>query len=373
VRNGVKGGLSEAVGLCALLALGCESDELKLPKVRYSTEHLRIHTDFTACAGNADRLERHVQRLEDVLETRVEKPIDVYWVRDNPPCGNDHAGGCYYPDSRTVVTEYWAARHELGHAISFLWGNPERFYGEGVAQAFSGERTGFGWSLPSASLGLMPHVPTGDAAHFMRWLYEQYGVAPLRVLFEKSRPGDRSRAEQAFISAYGVSIQQMEQTYYAAAPEFYPGLSWCFDDVEVLPWQGEFWQHSVELDCEQTHTRGIDTMTRTLAFEVQREQDFTFEIEAPASAYLTTCQTEVVEKGGQDVPESGVVGEEPGSSFYSLGEWIESGGPVELYLFPGRYRLTIEVPVVGRIAVRVILAPLLTETATALGADEPAQ
>lgn len=97
-----------------------------------------------------------------------------------------------------------------------------------------------------------------------------------------------------------------------------------------------------------------------------------FEIEAPGSAYITTCQTEIVEKGDEDMPEWGTIGEEPGSSVYSLGGTIESGGPVELHLFPGRYRIAIEVPLIGRTAVRMILAPRLTDTATALGAVMPA-
>src|SRR4029453_3407671 len=148
---------------------------------------------------------QHVQRLVEELKTRVEQPIDAHWGGGDPPCRPDHAGGCYYAASRTVVTEYWAAGHELGHAISYQWGSPDRFYAEGVAQAFCGERTGFGYTLPSAGLGLTELVRTDDAAHFIRWLYERHGVAPLRVLFEKSRAGDRSSAERAFVAAYGVS------------------------------------------------------------------------------------------------------------------------------------------------------------------------
>jgi hypothetical protein len=113
-------------------------------------------------------------------------------------------------------------------------------------------------------------------------------------------------------------------------------------------------------------------MTRTLAFDLPREEEFTFEIEAPASAYLTTCQTEVVEKGGEDMSEWGAVGEEPGSGAYAPGSFIPSGAPVELHLFPGRHRLDVQVPLVGRVAVRVILAPHLTDAATTLGAEEPA-
>jgi hypothetical protein len=345
---------------------GCGSEPLELPAIRYRTEHLRIGTDFTAeaCAGSIDRLEEHVQRLERLLEIDVTEPIELYWFAEDPPCFTDHAAGCYNPETGVVLTEYWAARHELAHAVSYLWGNPDRFYAEGVAQAFSGERSQFGTALPSASLGLATRVPTQDAAHFMRWLYERDGAAPLRTLFERSAPYEPRSAERAFAAAYGSTIWEAERTYYAEAPEFYPGLTWCSDDVDVLPWQGEYWTHSIELDCAATHTRGAQTMLRSVAFDVERDGPYTFEIEAPGRAYITSCQTEVIEMGGRDVAEWGAVGEEPGGSFYILGGWIESGAAVELDLYAGRHRVALEVPTADRVTLRVYLGPRLTGGAT---------
>ena len=356
---------SKAVlALGVLFAVGC-SDELDLPPIRYQTEHLRIGTDFTTpvCAGSIDRLEQHVQRLERLLDTEVSEPIELYWFTGSPPCGpGDRASGCYVRESGIVLTQYGSARHELAHAVSYLWGDPDRFYGEGVAQAFSGERSSFGEALPSASLGRLERVPTDDAAHFIRWLYERKGPRPLRTLFERSHQNDRPSAERAFIAAYGEPISQLEQLYYAEAPEHYPGFSWCFDDVEVLPWQGDYWLQSIELDCEATHTRGTEAMTRTVAFDVARAGRFTFEIEAPARAYLTTCQTEVIDKGQPDLSERGPVGEEPGGSVFSVGTWIESGRGVELGLYAGRYRIAIEVVPTGKVTVRAYLGPRLTGT-----------
>jgi hypothetical protein len=350
----------------ACLAIGVTAcgDGPDLPPIRYRTEHLLIGTDFEqrVCQGSLSRLERHVTDLERRLEITVDREIELYWYAGTPPCATEHAAGCYDIDSRIIRTTYSAAPHELAHAVSHLWGHPDRFYSEGVAEAFSGARSSFGSAQPSRSLGLSGHVPTKSAAHFVRWLYENEGPAPLRVLFQSSARENAARAREAFVDAYARSIEEMERRYYAEAPEYYPGLSWCFDDLEILPWDGDFWRHTVELDCASEHTLGEGTLERTVGFDVVHGGKYTFEVDAPGRVHITTCQTAVIGKGEPDLVEGAPVGEEPGGEVYSSGLWITPGLPEELELAPGRYRVTIEADQADRADVRLYLGPRLSGT-----------
>lgn len=347
----------------AIAITACGRD-LDLPPIRYETEHLLVGTDFeqSVCNGSLSRLERHVVELERKLGVSVDRKFELYWYAGMPPCATEHAAGCYDIDSGIIRTSYSAAQHELAHAVSHLWGHPDRFYSEGVAEAFSGERSSFGSAQPSKSLGLTSHVPTKSAAHFVRWLYQNHGPHPLRVLFQNSARENRETARHAFAEAYTQSIEQMEARYYAEAPEYYPGFSWCFDDVEVLPWEAGFWRHTVDLDCALDHTLGAGTLLRTVAFDVERRGSYTFEVEAPGRAYVSTCQTAVIGKGQSDLIEHAPVAEEPGGERYSLGNWITPGVPEELELEPGRYRVTIEVDRADPVAVRLFLGPRLSGT-----------
>lgn len=349
-----------ATASLAIATAACGED-VDLPPIRYQTEHLLVGTDFeqAVCKGSLSRLERHVVDLEKRLDITVGHQFELYWYADVPPCATEHAAGCYDIDSGVIRTTYSAAQHELAHAVSHLWGHPDRFYSEGVAEAFSGERSGFGSAQPSKSLGLTGHVPTKSAAHFVRWLYERQGAHPLRVVFENSVRDNRESARRAFVDAYAQSIEQLEARYYAEAPEYYPGLTWCFDDLEVLPWQGEFWRHTVALDCASDHTLGNGTLLRTVGFDVDRAGRYTFEVDAPGRAYVSTCQTSVIGKGESDLTEHSPVAEEPGGERYSLGTWITPGVPEELELEPGRYRVTIEVAQTDPADVRLFLGPRL--------------
>ena len=350
----------------ACLAIGQSAcgDGLDLPPLRYQTEHLLIGTDFEqpVCQGSLSRLERHVKDLERWLGIAVDRKLELYWYAGSPPCATEHAEGCYDIDSGVIRTTYSAAQHELAHAVSHLWGHPDRFYSEGVAEAFSGERSSFGSAQPSKSLGLSGHVPTKSAAHFVRWLYERQGSMPLSVLFQNSVRTNEASARRAFVDAYAESIEEVETRYYAEAPEYYPGLSWCFDDLEVLPWEAGFWRHTVDLDCASEHTLGSGTLSRTVGFDVEIGGQYTFEVDAPGRVYVTTCQTAVIGKGQSDLVEDSPVGEEPGGEVYSSGTWITPGVPEELELAPGRYRVTIEAAEADRAEVRLYLGPRLSGT-----------
>jgi hypothetical protein len=346
------------ISVPAALALASCS-EPDLPAIRYHTEHLEIGTDYDepTCAGTLAALERHAVLLEQWLDTSIDSKIEVYLFEDgDPPCVEEPVSGCFDPGTGQVITRFGSARHELAHAVSHQWGSPDHFYSEGLARAFSGERTVFRGAdaLPSRSLGLdVFEIPGGAAGHFVRWLYERHGPAPLATLFCKSEAGDPS---DAFRETYGMTIEDAEQSYFAEGPEAYPGLSFCTHEVEVLPWQDGVFRHAVELDCDQDHTRGFRSMARTIGFEIDEPGLYAFEIEEPARARIFTCQTEIVEAGVALPASFSPIGDEPGGSLWSPPETIASGQLVDLALERGRHRMTIEVPDAGTTTIRVHLA-----------------
>ncbi len=358
-----------------LLSLGCGS-ELDLPPIRYRTEHLSVGTDFPepVCQGTLTGLDRHVTLLEELLDFELGEPIELYlYLRVPPAC--DGAEGCFHLKRAVVLTEYWAARHELGHAVAERWGSPVALFGEGFAEAFSGYRSSFfnryedQVSTPSHCLGI--EVPAGSVdelgGHFLRWLYDESGAEPLKELIRLSDGTGADNARAAFRTAYGMEIENADQRYYAEAPDYYPGWSHCSSELDLVPWEGDRWQPVVELDCAAEHTRGVTEMQRTLGFDLPQAGQYVFEVEAPGAAFISTCETEIMPRGGTFPRRSTPVEQEPigsekaaedgskDSVLYRLG----AGAPYRLDLAAGRYRVTVAVPGTEATAVRLSLTPHL--------------
>jgi hypothetical protein len=274
-----------------------------------------------------------------------------------------------------IATQYWAARHEIAHAVQHRWGTPVALFSEGFAEAFSGYRSSFEnryddlVSLPSHCLGIDDPAGSIDelGGHFLRWLYELYGADPLKQLMRLSDGTGATNARAAFRTAYGMEIENAEQRYYVEAPDYYPGWSRCFSELELVPWQGDAWQPVVELDCAVEHTRGVRQMQRTLGFDLGAAGPYVFEVEAPATAFISTCQTEIVPLGmspprtpsrvEREAIGSEKVSEDGSEEAVLYG--IEPGEPRVLDLAAGRYRVTVNVPGTESTTIRLSLAPQL--------------
>ncbi len=355
--------------LVFLALIGC-SDKLPVPEIRYHTEHLHIGTEFeeTLCAGTIDSLENHVVFLENILETRIDNPLEIYLYEDEP-CINREISGCYDYINDRIMSTPSSAYHELVHAVSYRWGGPVDFYSEGVAEAFEGQRTEFSNFLPSQNLGQDSYnISRSTAGHFFRWLYEEYGVAPLKTLFKESRSrSSASNAEWAFEKAYGISIDVVENRYFDKAPESYPGFIWC--DIETLPWSGPVWRHTLKLDCSEKHTQGHKNMIRVVGFEIGQSGRYTFEIEEPACAYITMCQTEIIEMDGEYGTSWFPVGHEMNSVGFLMAPCLSPGSVWELYLEPGKYRVEVFVVGIEKTTVRMQLSATIGTTLTLPGSD----
>ena len=211
---------------------------------------------------------------------------------------------------------------------------PSPLFSEGFAEAFSGYRSSFEnryddlVSLPSHCLGIDDPAGSVDelGGHFLRWLYEQYGAEPLKQLMRLSDGTGAANARAAFRTAYGMDIENAEQRYYVEAPDYYPGWSRCFSELELVPWQGDAWQPVVELDCAVEHTRGVRQMQRTLGFDLGAAGPYVFEVEAPATAFISTCQTEIVPLGVSPPLHVKLSGARGHRQRKSVGRRLERGG-----------------------------------------------
>lgn len=291
--------LASVVG--TLLAGACAEDTMP---VRYETEHLRIGTDFDddVCAGSLAELETHVVFISDQLGIPIDDPIELYWYEHGtPPQCDGIAWGCYDSDVRRAYAPWGAAPHELGHAVADLIENGDDanpVFEEGVADAFVGTRTEFGWQSPTLALGAEStyDVDRPSMGHFVRWLHARDGADNLRELLERS--SDRrgvAHAERAFEKAYGRPIEDLEAEYWETAPEISPAELFC--DLPSIGSATEGFDARVTLDCAEDHTRGIRWMERSFTFTVEKPGSYVFELPEPARMLLWYCHTEPVELG----------------------------------------------------------------------------
>ncbi len=162
-----------------------------------------------------------------------------------------------------------------------------------------------------------------------------------------------------------MEFEDADQRYYLEAPDYYPGSSHCFSELELVPWDGDRWQPPVDLDCSAGNTRGVGRMQRTLGLDVTTAGRYVFEVEAPGTALISTCETAIVPLGG-DLPKAWPpVAREPLGSEKSAEDdavtW--DSYPLQrataLSLAAGRYRVTVTVPGIERTRVRLSLRPEL--------------
>lgn len=123
----MNGGRSRPLALLVFLSGACESPPASSPVeipfiAEYSTERLRIATDFTAelCAGNIALMDAQIRWMEQEIDGQRENPTWIYLYADGETidaCPEPDGGvalGCW--DAPVVYTTWDAASHELVHA-----------------------------------------------------------------------------------------------------------------------------------------------------------------------------------------------------------------------------------------------------------------
>ena len=226
------------------------------PDRSYSTDNFDVHTEFVAplCTGDLERWTQFVDHTETLLDIELKAGLDVHvwdetqWSAD-PWCPATTTG-CYAPVRHRIFTTLASLQHELVHAVAEGWGSRNAFFSEGVAMAFEGEATSFGWSAPSDNIDLgTRRVDRLTAGHFTRWLWETRDHELLLELLA-------SKADAAaFEKIYGQSLADAEQQYFVEVPWSYPPLF--FHEVPPLTaLAGDYWQESVDFDCERPDVYG---------------------------------------------------------------------------------------------------------------------
>jgi hypothetical protein len=100
-----------------------------------------------------------------------------------------------------------------------------------------------------------------QAAHFFRWLWMTYGAAKVMRIYTASAYDDSHRdSVSKFEHVFGESLVDVGDRYLREVPRELPSLH--VPEMETLPWDGDTWRHSFELDCDNDQTfiadRGVE-------------------------------------------------------------------------------------------------------------------
>ena len=242
---------------------------------RYETSHSTIVTSFEEplCAGDLANIERHIEHVEQLLGTSLEKDIEIFlWSGlDVPktPCPYGR-NACFVRATNRVYSDFGSLEHELTHAIVEELGTPKPFFDEGVAVATEPRFLRFPEIVPSSQIDLpRDEVSYQPGGFFVRWLLETHGVEKWRSLH--SGRGNRA----AFQNIYGVSFDAMAEEYLLSAPWVYAPL--LNNPVPSLTESEGGWREIVTLDCAQEDTFGrMDRRSTLRHLEISESGLFDF-------------------------------------------------------------------------------------------------
>jgi hypothetical protein len=317
--NSARAGLG--VVLAALL-MGCAGDESSTASepgtteppfaVRYSTESVALGTTFdgSVCRGSLDLLDAQVEWLNEEFAGEPSLPIWVYLYADDESesiadaceyAGESRVGGCW---DGTAKGSWDFLAHELAHAaVHSRQEDPLDFLDEGaatmlegtVARAYPSERglvadyltmstAEFGWAAYSI------------AAHFLRWMREEYGMVAVHGWFAStSSKMSRAEIDAAFEASTGEALAGALARYVASAPDIYPSLGpFACGREESMPWRDDEVAWAGEMACgdEASIGRYVDDSTVELwrRWSVDIPNDGVYQVDVSGGgAVLTRC------------------------------------------------------------------------------------
>src|SRR5690606_30977939 len=100
----------------SLIIGGCSADETwDLPPIQYESRRTEIglggsFAHHELCPADLERLDRHVEFIEERLGVRRDEPVTVYLLDSEgwgPPQCSDEAFGCYIGDLDAAFSSYW--------------------------------------------------------------------------------------------------------------------------------------------------------------------------------------------------------------------------------------------------------------------------
>lgn len=248
-----------SVSLVLALA-ACEA----LPEVEYYGDRIELAVDFPepVCAGTIADLDAHLDFVETVLvRERDDDPLRVYWLRDDlePWCGDGHTG-CFFPGTRVMIASEHSLTHEIVHAVVAST-DSSSFLEEGLAEALSGIGVLHDPRLDTASVSQRlrapaPNAPTEYAAaqHFVQWLGTSHPDAFPALVHAIDRHASAAAIEHTVADVFGRPFTAIQQDYVASARVHLAGAR--ESAIQPVAWSDLHGIFAVELDCDDTDTRG---------------------------------------------------------------------------------------------------------------------
>ena len=305
--------------LVSLLCGACEEPEpglAALPELPFEVarEQLLVRSDIELCEGDFARWEGFVDWAEVYLDAELPETLELYvWGAGGfdavELCGFE-ASGCYRESQGVVTSELLSVEHELVHVLTQGYTSRDSFFAEGLAEALSG-RTQLGQYGPVFPVSGSLAVDYPSAGHFVRWLLELRGPAPL--IAHMNSAGE----VEDFEASYGESLDEMSAAFFATAPASYPALH--DHAVPGFTPEGEGrWSSELDFSCAREDVRGT-----ALGREVLRE------LEIPSSGFYALWSSAGRVRGRLKSSEADASGA-PGlvSGFVFPGAQI-AAGPIE--------------------------------------------
>lgn len=321
--------------------VGCQPE---LPPLTWKGKvvHFGAHDPDAVCAGTLEWMDARASGLREVFGDRTFETIDYFWIPEGwseQRWCEPWSEGCSEPG--VVYAKSVPIEHELVHAI-----RRDRLpvvFEEGLAQLFGD----IGWvgtpssrdrlleSLESSELANFPDYDR--ASHFVAFLVESYGLAPLGRLAELGNyRDDYPKVRSDFQAAFGFSIDQALAEY-----EDYPDcdpLAWVDTRIACTN-PGILVQPTLEADAELSLNLGCDQPSTLGPHAGFMYAEMVLEVEV----FQAPVWIELIGDLGSDVSAALV---QCGVCADSVVVWVSQEFPLEQSELPaGRYVLRLFRPV----------------------------
>ncbi|NVB40966.1 hypothetical protein G6O69_24210 [Pseudenhygromyxa sp. WMMC2535] len=227
--------------------------------------------------------------------------------------------------------------HELGHSSNCDWRSSSApALNEGLATSF--EPVAQDYMLDPReyiTAERFVDVSYGAAAHFVRWLIEDRGVARFRELYMLAPRGGEGVLD-AIETVYSQDSDELFDEYMETAPYLWVPHRQCAD-LEVLEPEGDTWEFNSIFDCSDPGTLGpyerMDNINWDQYAKTAMYQSFLIELESPGMYRFERDEPETWIEIERCIDQVSLTKEEADE------QWVDT------LLFSGLYGITdIELP-----------------------------
>ncbi|NJK30997.1 MAG: hypothetical protein HC927_00535 [Deltaproteobacteria bacterium] len=313
-----------------------------IPQV-YSTEHLDIYVQdgLHICAGSAQDYESFYQYVMGELEIESTRRVPVILVGDLPDECSNPWGGCKTRDG-VVFSQPRFTYHELAHAAACGW----RFTSadaltEGLATSFEPDpRTDSEDPSTFITASNYKDVPYEAAAHFVRWLLEEWGPERFREAFTTAPLTGGDEVLEVLARVYGQDVDTLFADYLANGPHMWVPHRQC-DDVPLLSPVAGAWEFEALFDCEDQSTLGPWERTRGEWPGQTMYQSFLIDVETAGNYRFVRDEVETSIVVERCLDQTSLDEEQADSLWLKEGLVPTLQGTTDQPLEPGTYRIDV--------------------------------